>query len=341
MMGVRFPPPALMIDITLSSIWLLPVLSATTLWQAVACHRENKRDPMGALVNIGDRKVHLLHLPAKHAADVEQPTVVIDHSLGGVEGYLLIEAIAQFADVCLCDRAGYGWSDIAHVAPTSSQSISDLDKALTTAGIEPPYVLVGDSFGSYNMRLYAHRFPEKVAGMVLTDGLHEAAMLNMSASLRFLQALFLSGFIISTLGSALGIIRACATFGVFHLIKPQLKKFPKATLFPVLRSFCRPKHWLTMAREIACLDRSGQQLRVANGLGDLPIINIKARCFLDLGWLSKLLPLRTADRLREDMHSRLMMLSSQCQQIPAEQSSHFVWIDQPELIVDAVRSLLK
>ena len=90
-------------------------------------------------------------------------------------------------------RAGYGWSDIAATTPTSTQSISDLDAALTRVGVKPPYILVGDSLGSYNMRLYAHRFPDKVAGMVLTDGLHEAGMLDMSADLRLLKAIFLSG----------------------------------------------------------------------------------------------------------------------------------------------------
>ena len=319
---------------------MLPVLMVTTVWQAIACQKENQRNPPGKLVDVGDRNLHLLHLKAKARTNPTQPTVIIDHSLGGVEGYLLIEEIAQFSDVCLCDRAGYGWSDIAATTPTSTQSISDLDAALTRVGIKPPYILVGDSLGSYNMRLYAHRFPDKVAGMVLTDGLHEAGMLDMSADLRLLKAIFLSGFIISIVGSTLGIIRVCATFGLFKVIKPQLKKFPKTQLSPVMRSFCRPKHWLTMAREIACLDRSGQQLRAANEFGNLPIINIKARCFLDLGWLNNIPPLRTAERLRDKMHRQLMKLSTQCQQIQAEKSGHFVWIDQPELIVEAVRSLI-
>ena len=240
----------------------------------------------------------------------------------------------------MCDRVGYGYSDIASAAPTSFQSTSDLDLALTTANIEPPYILVGNSLGSYNMRLYAHRFPQKVVGLVLTDGLHEEAMLNMKANLRLLQAFFWSGFVMSTVGATLGIVRACATFGIFKLIKPQLGRFPKATMAPVLRSFCRPKHRLTMAREISCLNRSGRQLIAANAFGSLPVVNIKARCFLDLGWLNNMPPLQTADRLRNDMHNRLMQLSTQCKQISAGKSSHFVWIDQPELIVEAVQSMM-
>lgn len=66
----------------------------------------------------------------------------------------------------------------------------ELDTLLHKAGIKPPYLLVGDSFGSYNMRLYAHQFPEKVVGLVLTDGLHQSGMLQMSVALRDLQLFF-------------------------------------------------------------------------------------------------------------------------------------------------------
>ena len=322
------------------NLWLLPIVVLTTIYQVIACQRENHHQPPGKLINLGDRNLHLLHLPAKETATTAQPTVVIDHSLGGVEGYLLIEEIAKFADVCLCDRAGYGWSDISRDTPTSEQSISDLNKALAKAEIKPPYILVGDSLGSYNVRLYAYRFPEQVVGMVLTDGLHEKAMLKMGWGLRSLQALFLSGFVMSILGSALGIIRVCDRCGLFSIVKPQLKKFPPNALQPVLRSFCRPKHWLTMAREIACLDQSGQQLLSANKFGNLPIINIKARCFLDLPILSKWPPLKSANRLRDDMHKQLMALSTQCKQLQADKSGHFVWVDQPELIVQAVQKIL-
>ncbi|MEL6787441.1 MAG: hypothetical protein AAFO76_08545, partial [Cyanobacteria bacterium J06607_15] len=38
-----------------------------------------------------------------------KPTVVLDHSLGGIEGYFLIEAIAKLTRVCIYDRPGYGW----------------------------------------------------------------------------------------------------------------------------------------------------------------------------------------------------------------------------------------
>lgn len=322
------------------SLWQLPILAATMLYQVIACRQENKRKPPGKLIDVGGHRLHLLHFPSLDPHIQSKPTVVIDHSLGGVEGYLFIKQIAKHAEVCLCDRAGYGWSEISKRAPTSEESVRSLDIALNKAGIKPPYLLVGNSLGSYNMRLYAHRFPEKVQGMVLTDGLHEKALLNMPLKLRLLQGIFLSGFIISIFGSALGFVRVAANTGIFELIKPQLGEHYATNLRPVVRSFYRPKHWLTMAREIAHLDHSGRQLQEAKEFGTLPIVNIKARCFFDSNWLTKCLPLQSADRLREEMHTDLMALSTRCTQLPADKSSHFVWIDQPNVIVQAVQLLL-
>lgn len=236
-------------------------------------------------------------------------------------------------------RAGYGWSDLGKPAPTSEQAVRSLDVALTKANVQPPYILVGNSLGSYNMRLYAHRYSDKVAGMVLTDGLHEKALLKMPLQLRLLQLFFWAGFVISILGSALGIVRIAANVGLFEWLKPELRELPASALRPVVRSFYRPKHWLTMAREIAQIDRSGQQLQAANEFGALPIVNIKARYFFKPTWLTRCLPLASVERLRTKMHADLMTLSTRCTQLPAD-SSHFVWIDQPEVIVQAVQLLL-
>ena len=79
--------------------------------------------------------------------------------------------------------AGYGWNEFSATS-RCSEVIEELDLLLTKAKIEPPYILLGDSFGSYNMRLYAHKFSDKVKGIILTHGLHEAGMLNMPLLLK-------------------------------------------------------------------------------------------------------------------------------------------------------------
>ncbi|MEM9809381.1 MAG: alpha/beta fold hydrolase, partial [Cyanobacteria bacterium P01_D01_bin.56] len=146
------------------------ILLCTTAYQIWCCRQEDQTPPPGKIYDIGDCKLHLYR---RGRSRRNEPTVVLDHSLGGVEGYLLIDDIAEFADVCIYDRAGYGWSSNSPNPRNSGEMVQELEALLRQAEIPPPYILVGDSLGSYTMRLYAHTYPENVAGLVLTDGLHE------------------------------------------------------------------------------------------------------------------------------------------------------------------------
>jgi pimeloyl-ACP methyl ester carboxylesterase len=314
------------------------LLSFTTLYQALANWYDHRQSPPGQFIDLGG---YCLHLYGKGEAKPGLPTIILDHSLGGVEGYLLMEELSQFTRVYSYDRAGYGYSDPSPNPRTSVHLVHEFDRLLSLAQIEPPYLLIGDSFGSYNMRLYAHVFPEKVVGLVLTDGLHETGMLSMPWSLRLLQGFFLSGFLMSTLGSGLGLVRLVKSLGGFELLKPELGKFPRQDLRWVKRSFCLPLHWLTMAREIWNLDRSGRQLAQIGDLGDLPIVNIKAKDFLKPTPWNFYMPLRAANQLRDHMHEQLMTLSSRCTQLQADASDHFIWIDQPDLMVRGVALILQ
>ena len=311
------------------------LLSATTIYQLVASWIENRQTPPGKLIDVGGYRLHLYVLGEK------SPTIVLDHSLGGIEGYLLIPELAQLGRVCIYDRAGYGWSDRSPHPRTSEQIVTELDTLLNKAEIEPPYILIGDSFGSYNVRLYAHRFPEKVVGMVLTDGLHETAMLKMSMQLRALQWFFVSGFFMSIIGAMLGIIRLLNTCQIFELLKPELRQFSQPNLNWVKRSFCRPKHWLTMSQEMLNLDTSARQVSSAKQFGALPIVSIKANTFFLPSLWTMAIPLKQANQLRDRMHKELVKLSTDCIQIQANNSGHFVWIDRPDTIISSVKLILQ
>jgi len=310
------------------------LIITTTLYQAIVCYLENQKPPPGKLFDVGGYHLHL------YAVGEGNPTIILDHSLGGIEGYFLVEKLAKFGRVCIYDRAGYGWSEHSPHPRTSNQIVEELDTLLTQAEIQPPYILVGNSFGSYNVRLYAHRFPEKVMGMVLTDGLHETGMLKMPIQLQALKLLFISGFVMSTFGSILGIIQLLRKCGIFELIKPELRQFSQESRNSVKRSFCRSKHWITMCREMIDINNSGEQLVIANKFDSIPIVSIKANSFFQPSWWSFLIPLKAANQLREQMHKDLSNLSINSVQLQANKSSHFVWIDEPDIIVDAVKIVL-
>jgi pimeloyl-ACP methyl ester carboxylesterase len=74
--------------------------------------------------------------------------------------------------ICVEDRAGVGLSD---PRPPSQEPVpvrrmaQDLHALLEGAGEEPPYVLVGHSFGGFVVQHFAQEYPDEVAGMVLEE----------------------------------------------------------------------------------------------------------------------------------------------------------------------------
>ena len=105
-----------------------------------------------------------------------QPLVVLEAGAGnGAETWAKVQpAIAEFARACAYDRPGLLRDAPARPpTPTPDAMVQTLDGVLKAAGEAPPYVLVGHSLGGMIVRLYATRFPERVAGMVLIDSSHE------------------------------------------------------------------------------------------------------------------------------------------------------------------------
>ncbi|MEM8831742.1 MAG: alpha/beta hydrolase, partial [Cyanobacteria bacterium P01_G01_bin.19] len=85
--------------------WYHCLFLLTAIFHLAASIRERKSmPPPGKLIDVDGTKMHLY---LKGKGDL---TIVLDHSLGGIEGYFLIDELAKIARVCICDRPGYGWS---------------------------------------------------------------------------------------------------------------------------------------------------------------------------------------------------------------------------------------
>lgn len=85
---------------------------------------------------------------------------------------------------------------------------------------------------------------------------------------------------------------------------------------------------------------NANQVSQANKLGNIPIINIKANTFFHRSFLNFYIPVKAADKIRNKMHTELLKLSPDCTQLQATKSGHFVWVDEPEIIVVAIQELL-
>ena len=114
---------------------------------------------------------HQMHLLCQGQGS---PAVILESGIPGasLRWASVMDDIASFARVCAYDRAGYGWSEAGAEPRTIGNITTELRELLRTAGVEPPYVLAGHSFGGLVVQLYASRFPDEVAGMVLVDSSH-------------------------------------------------------------------------------------------------------------------------------------------------------------------------
>jgi pimeloyl-ACP methyl ester carboxylesterase len=70
---------------------------------------------------------------------------------------------------CAYDRAGSGSSVAPPGVHDARDEVNDLQRLLDGAHIDPPYVLVGHSYGGVLARVFAHRRPTETAGLVLID----------------------------------------------------------------------------------------------------------------------------------------------------------------------------
>ena len=104
---------------------------------------------------------------------------------------MVFPGVAAFTRVCAYDRPGTATvtddvllpsrSDPAAMPRTAAESVDDLHALLEVTDAPGPYVLVGHSYGGMLMRLYASTYPDEVAGIVLVDAFSEGLETQMTA----------------------------------------------------------------------------------------------------------------------------------------------------------------
>jgi pimeloyl-ACP methyl ester carboxylesterase len=104
------------------------------------------------------------------------PAVVFEGGFGaGIASWSTVQKeVAAFARTVSYDRAGLGQSELGPKPRSAKQIATELHTALEKAGVKPPYMLVGHSFGGIYVRVFAAMYPKEVVGMVLLDPSQES-----------------------------------------------------------------------------------------------------------------------------------------------------------------------
>jgi pimeloyl-ACP methyl ester carboxylesterase len=126
---------------------------------------------IGRSVDIGGRTLNI------HCLGEGSPTVMFV-SARTAPGYVWTptqRGVSAFTRGCWYDRADLGWSDAGPDPAWADAAARDLHRLVQSAGLRPPLVLVGHSFGGHVIRLYHDAYRDEASGMVFVDAAHEDA----------------------------------------------------------------------------------------------------------------------------------------------------------------------
>jgi pimeloyl-ACP methyl ester carboxylesterase len=301
--------------------------------------------PSGQMVDVGGYKMHM------YCQGSGSPTVILDAGGGdfSLTWSLVQPEVAKSTQVCVYDRAGVGWSELGPNPPTMENRVAELHSLLTEGEIEGPYVLVGHSIAGMYVRAYAFRYPEEVVGMVLVDSSHEdqverqtAVLSEFSSSQPNQQTMMLAQELSMRLlqgANSLGIL-AMNPQAYSDAWLPSVPEEVKATYKAVVVS--NDGFFAALRADNAYTGDNMAEVREMHiTLGDIPLVVLSAQK-LEIPPSLGLSAEGEAElrAVQADMHAELAALSSRGELVFAEESGHFIHLDQPELVIEAINHVL-
>jgi pimeloyl-ACP methyl ester carboxylesterase len=311
---------------------LLGLLFVGFLYQLAGKWRDHKRfPPPGRLISVNGHSFHILERG-------QGPSVVLESGIAGtsLSWTLLQDKLAAQSRVVSYDRAGLGWSDPADRPRSLTNAVDDLHRLLGAAGLPQPYILVGHSYGGLIVRQFASLYPREVKGLVLVDPVEcgdwlplsdfqrrrlargvllsrRGALLARFGIVRFALVLAISGG--RRLPRAIARLSAGKGASVTERLAGEVRKLPPETWPMVRMHWSDQKCFATMAEY---LERLPGNVATAVETG------------FPRGVPSILL---TAKGARPNVPAGVIHRS-------AAKSGHWLQLDEPELVVNAVLDLL-
>lgn len=316
-------------------------LVAGFLYQWIGARRDRKRyTSLGRWIDIA--RGRRLYVVEKGSG---APAVLFEAGIAAtnLNWHHIQEHVARFTSTASYDRSGLGWSSPCRTARTPGNIAAELRTMLQCAGIKPPYILVGHSFGGLVMRRYAVTYREDVAGVVLIDPMRceewpplnpaKQAMINRGkrlssyaipiarfglARLAITSLLCRSGRLSGQVAGAAG----AAGRHVLHRVTEEVGKMPREVWPIVAAHWSRPGYYAGMRRHVEAVPDSVREMENIDPIHEIPVL--------------VLTPGKSAP------------LSSQCldkigdrvQQVIAPASAHWIHLDEPELVIDSIRQMV-
>jgi len=269
------------------------------------------------------------------------PAIVFEAGIGAthLNWRHIQDAIAPSKRTVTYDRAGLGWSSPCRTPRTPFNIARELRQMLQCAGIQPPYILVGHSFGGQVMRRFALLYPEEVAGAVLVDPMRceQWPPLDPSRQSQLDLGKRLIRYALPVARCGLARLLVSALFGrpsklsdrvagaagvhsrhVVGRIKTEVSKMPRKVWPAIAAHWSRPGFYAGLHRHIESIPETVREMHAAEPISAIPI--------------TVLTPGNSAPLSKD----QLADIGDRTRQITAHKSEHWIHLDEPELVIDCI-----
>lgn len=209
---------------------------------------------------------------------------------------VIVPEIAKTTRVCAYDRAGLGRSDKAPMPRTSADVAKDLHALIERTGLRAPFVIAGQSFGGMNARMFAHLYPEAVAGLILIDSSHPDAYPEIA--------------------------------------KVLPARAPDDKDYELVKGW-REGPDLSKTREWVDLKANGDLVRATGGIGDKPLVVLTQSPQWNDPYAPDDIE-ALIDAVGARLQAGLTALSTNSKQVVASKAGHNIQFDEPQLVIDAI-----
>jgi pimeloyl-ACP methyl ester carboxylesterase len=317
-------------------------LAALAITQRICALWDSKRFPApGRFIAIPNGRMHVKQMG--HGS----PAVVLEAGIAAstLNWSLLQPLLARNTATYSYDRAGFGWSVAGNGGCSLTEIANNLHATVAALDLPRPYILVGHSFAGLILREYSLRFADEIAGIILIDPLTPEEWLKPT---RAQQWMLRRGIWFSRTGGVLatfGVVRAClwllqrgnasAPRGVLNMfgakasetverILREITKLPPDVMRVIRARWSNPRFFWTMADYIRSLPRCSAEMIACSIPAHLPVTVLSGAH-------------QSPERLRE--HAAIAAHSQNGRHIIAQKGAHWIHLDQPELVVEAVTEM--
>jgi pimeloyl-ACP methyl ester carboxylesterase len=194
--------------------------------------------------------------------------------------------------------------------------------------------------------MYADLYPSEVAGMILVDAGHEDQLKRFPPEFEKLEQQTVSYFAGGSVLARFGILRLMGrSSGGVDSAPPYVLKLPKDIQLEYMAMLSHPSYFSTAVEERRLLPETGDQVRAAKNLGDLPLIVLTAESTVDPETLQTIgmpadFDASGIQQIWYELQAELAALSTRGEQIIVRDSTHAIHLDQPQVVIDSIRKIV-